>query len=217
MVLNKPSSSKALDSIYPPFVGVVIAVSTGGPQTLRKFLSQLTPQFGCTIIIVQHGPAWALQSMAKRLNKEYEFNIELAAHEMKAKINHIYLAPGDTHLVINPRNHRLELNSNPREHALRPAADPLFRSAALAFGKYCVGMVLSGLGHDGTAGIKVISEFGGTILIQDPKSSIARYMPQAAIDSGVKHQVTPLEKMAGTLLKNISNLNKNLNENKHPN
>ena len=217
MVINKPSSSSVLDSTYPPFVGAVIAVSTGGPQTLRKFLGQLTPQFGGTILIVQHGPAWALQSMARRLNKEYEFNIELAAHEMKTQSNHIYLAPGDTHLVINPRNHCLELNNNPREHALRPAADPLFRSAAKAFGKYCVSVVLTGLGRDGTAGIKVISESGGTVLIQDPKTSIASYMPQAAIDSGVKHQVVSLEKMAETLLKNISNLNKKLNKNKHSN
>ena len=217
MVLNKSHSSKILDSTVPPFVGVVIAVSTGGPQTLEKFFDQLTPQFGCTILLVQHGPAWSLKHMIKRLNKEYAFNIKMAENGMKTQIDHIYLAPGDTHLVISPKSHRLVLNNNPREHALRPAADPLFRSAAKAFGKYCVSVVLTGLGRDGTAGIKVISESGGTVLIQDPKTSIASYMPQAAIDSGVKHQVVSLEKMAETLLKNISNLNKKLNKNKHSN
>jgi two-component system chemotaxis response regulator CheB len=215
--LNDIQASKDPDLIHPPFVGVMIAVSTGGPQTLRKFFDNLTPPFHSSLFMVQHSPAWALESLAQSLDKEYEFKVQLAANEMMPQADHVYLAPGDTHLCINPENYCLELTHDPKEHFLRPAADPLFRSATRAFGKYCVGMVLSGLGNDGAAGAKIISESGGTILIQDPKTAVARFMPQAAIDSGVKHQMVPLEKMAEILLKNTLNLSQRLNGHKRPN
>lgn len=199
----------------PPFVGVVIAVSTGGPQTMRKFFDTLPSPFPFSIFMVQHSPAWALESMVRNLNRDYDFCVELAADGMKPKINHVYLAPGDVHLTINPINHCLVLTKDAREYYLRPAADPLFRSAALAFGAYCIGMVFTGLGKDGTAGAKVIADAGGTILIQDPKTAVSKFMPQAAIDSGVKHQTVPLNIMARVLTQNTLVLSKKLKASNH--
>ena len=202
------------DLIQPPFVGVVIAVSTGGPQTLKRLFENWTLPFNSSLFMVQHGPGWVLEALAESLNNAYEFQVQLAVDGMKPKVDHIYIAPGDRHLGINPETFRLELSNNIPEHFLRPAADPLFRSAARAFGKYCVGMVLSGLGRDGMAGARKICDFGGKILVQDPNSAVAISMPNAVIESGVKHQIVPLEKMANTLLRNTFKLSQQLNKNK---
>ena len=202
------------DLIHPPFVGVVIAVSTGGPQTLKKLFSNLTPPFNSSLLMVQHGPSWVIKSLAESLDKEYDFRVQLAADGMKPEVDQVYLAPGDRHLCINPETFCLELSNDPPEHFLRPAADPLFQSAARAFGKYCVGMVLSGLGRDGVVGAKKICDLGGKVLVQDPKTAVANAMPKAVINSGIKHRVVPLEQMAHTLLKNTLNLSQQLNRNK---
>ena len=201
------------DLIHPPFVGVVIAVSTGGPQTLKKLFSNLTPPFNSSLLMVQHGPSWVIKSLAESLDKEYDFRVQLAADGMKPKVDQVYLAPGDRHLCINPETFCFELSDGPPEHFLRPAADPLFRSGARAFGKYCLGVVLSGLGNDGAMGVKKICEFGGKVLIQDPKTAVANAMPQAAINSGVEHQVVPLRLMAQTILKKTSILSQQLHSN----
>ena len=206
-------TSKDPDSIHPPFVGVVIAVSTGGPQTLQKLFANLTPPFNSSLLMVQHGPGWVLGPLAESLDNDYEFQVQLATDGMKPRVDRVYLAPGDRHLCINPETFCFELSDDPPEHFLRPAADPLFRSGARAFGKYCVGVVLSGLGNDGAMGVKKICDFGGKVLIQDPKTAVAKAMPQAAINSGVEHQVVPLRLMAQTILKKTSILSQQLHSN----
>jgi two-component system chemotaxis response regulator CheB len=209
--LSEIQTPKDLDLIQPPFIGVAIAVSTGGPQTLKILFDSLTLPFNASLFLVQHGPGWVLEALAESLNNEYEFPIQLATDGMKPQVDQIYLAPGDRHLGINPETFCLELSNDPPEHFLRPAADALFRSAARAFGKYCVGIVLSGLGKDGALGAKKICNFGGKVLIQDPKTALANTMPKMAIDSEIKHQVVPINQMAKTLLKNTLNMSQQLN------
>lgn len=208
---------KDLEAIQPPFPAVAIAVSTGGPQTIKILFDSLTFPFNAPLIMVQHGPSWAIDALTESLNSEYEFPVQLAADGMEIKENQVYLAPGDNQLGINPNTFCFELSNDPPEHFLRPAADFLFRSTARGFGKYCIGMVLSGLGKDGTLGAKSISDLGGSVLVQDPKTAVADTMPKMAIDSGIPHQVVPLDRMSLTLLKNISTMSKQLSEIKVPN
>jgi len=215
--LNEFRTPKDPDLIQPPFVGVVVAVSTGGPQTLKILLENLQLPLHASLFLVQHGPDWVLEELASSLNNEYELQVQLAVEGIEPKENQIYLAPGDKHLGIDPETFRLELSDAPPEHFLRPAADFLFRSAAKAFGKYCVGMVLSGLGKDGMLGAKSICESGGKILVQDPKTAVADTMPKMAIGSGIPHQVVPLDRMAQTLLSNTLKMKEQLNRLKKPN
>ncbi len=198
--------------IQPPFVGVVIAVSTGGPQTLKQLFEKLTVPLHASIFLVQHGPGWVLEELAENLNNEYEIPIQLAVDGMQPQMDQVYLAPGDRHLCIDPETFSIQLSTAPPEHFLRPAADPLFRSAAQAFGKHCVAVILSGLGKDGALGAKKICEFGGKVLIQEPKTALAVTMPQMAIQSDIKHQVVPIRKMAETLLRNTLDMSQRLNE-----
>ncbi len=201
-----------LDSIQPPFPGVAIVVSTGGPQTLKILFDSLTLPFNASLFLVQHGPDWVLDSLAEMLNSKYEFPVQLAVDGMEPKESQVYLAPGDKHLGIDPETFCFQLTDDPLEHFLRPVGDYLFRSAARAFGKYCVGVVLSGLGKDGALGAKKICDFGGQILIQDPKTAVADTMPKMVVESGIPHQVVALDRMAQTLLKNTSSLSNQLNE-----
>ncbi len=210
-LLNDIQATKDPELIQPPFVGVVVAVSTGGPQTLKILFENLKLPLHASIFIVQHGPDWVLEELASSLNKEYEFQVQLAIDGMEPKENQVYLAPGDRHLGIDPDTYRFKLSDAPPEHFLRPAADFLFRSAAKAFGKYCVGMVLSGLGKDGMLGVKQIFESGGKILVQDPKTAVADTMPKMAIDSGIPNQVVPLNRMAQTLLSKTLKMSEQLN------
>lgn len=215
--LNDLRVPKDKGSIQPPFPGVAIAVSTGGPQTLKILFDSLTLPFNAPLFMVQHGPDWVLDALAESLNNEYEFSIQLAEKGMEPKVNQVYLAPGGKHLGINPETFCLELSEAPPEHFLRPAADYLFRSVARAFGEYCVGVVLSGLGKDGTLGVKAIDDFGGKVLIQDPATAVADTMPKMAIKSGVSHQMMALDRMAEALLEKTFSMNKRLSGIENPN
>jgi two-component system, chemotaxis family, protein-glutamate methylesterase/glutaminase len=182
-----------------PFFGVVIAASTGGPQALKKVIANLTLSENWAGFIVQHSPAWALDSMAKRLAKEFGLRVILAKNSMSIEKKTIYIAPGSLHTIIDPKTFCLKLLDTPLENSVRPAADPLFRSAATVFGSNCIGVVLSGLGRDGALGAKAVFENGGKILIQDPSSAVAPFMPKAAKESCLKSQILSLENIGKTI------------------
>jgi two-component system, chemotaxis family, protein-glutamate methylesterase/glutaminase len=182
-----------------PFSGVVIAASTGGPQALKKVIANLTLSENWAGFIVQHSPAWALDSMAKRLASEFGLRVMLAKNSMNIEKKTIYVAPGSLHTIIDPKTFCLKLLDTPLENSVRPAADPLFRSAATVFGSNCIGVVLSGLGRDGALGAKAVFENGGKILIQDPSSAVAPFMPKAAKESCLKSQILSIENIGKTI------------------
>ncbi len=194
----------------PPFIGVGIAVSTGGPQTLKQIFNKWTLPSEAAFFIVQHGPEWCLESIAERFNSELGVKAGLAKDGELPKSRQVYIAPGNHHLCIDPKTYKLKLVDSPPEHFLRPAADPLFRSAAESLGPHFLGIILTGLGRDGTHGAQLAADMGGKILIQDPGTAIAPFMPKSAIQSGVKHQMATLEGMRQAIEDHVSKLSKNL-------
>lgn len=180
----------------PNFPVVVIATSTGGPPTLIEIFNKLNVNDDVAYLIVQHGPPWMLDTFAQRLQKETKLNVHTPSNGMKIEPGNVYVAPGDLHMRIHPSNYTIVLDDAPKENFVRPAADPLFRSAAEVFGEYCLAVVLTGLGRDGTAGASQITSFGGTVLVQDPKSATAQSMPTAVINSHIPHKVVHLQDMA---------------------
>jgi len=167
----------------PPFAAVAIAASTGGPPTLLEVFRNIESNTKAVFFVVQHGPAWMLETFAQRLLKETGFNVQLASNFVTPVLGNVYLAPGDKHLSIDPISYKMLLDEGPKENFVRPAADPLFRSVAKAFGRYCVAVVLTGLGKDGSQGLTHIANAKGTIIIQDPSTAIAPSMPQAALNT----------------------------------
>jgi two-component system chemotaxis response regulator CheB len=136
--------------------------------------------------IVQHGPAWMFESFVKRLQMETKMQVKVAIDNERSKPGTIYIAPGDIHLVID-KDYNTHLWDGPKENFIKPAADPLFRSASKMFGSYCIGTILTGLGRDGTDGIAHVAAVKGKVIIQDPKDAAAPSMPTSAIKSGVRH------------------------------
>ncbi len=195
----------------PPFVCLVIAASTGGPKALEAVLKKLEVTNEFATLIVQHGPKWMLQLFADKLTERTKRKVELALDGQRPKAGHIYLAVGDHHLYIEPGSFKLKLCSEtPKINSVRPAADPLFHSAADAFGKYCIGVVLTGLGKDGAEGGKKIYSEGGHLIVQDPKTAVASTMPLSIINLKIENQIASLEEIPGAINETVSQLAKRL-------
>jgi two-component system, chemotaxis family, protein-glutamate methylesterase/glutaminase len=157
---------------------VVIAASAGGLDPLRRIVTALpVPCTAAVFVVVHIGPH---PSHLPHLLRKLSRNPAIFAQEgALIEAGHIYVAPPDHHMVLGPA--RIQLNQGPKIHFTRPAADPLFISAAKTRASRVMGIVLSGNGSDGAAGLRAIVEQGGTALVQDPQEAAAPSMPLAAI------------------------------------
>lgn len=169
--------------VIPPFIGVFIATSTGGPPVITELLKKLPESQLAPYFIVQHGPDWMFEPFIQRLNQETGHIIHVAKDRMAIEPGHVYIAPGDFHMEISNK-YEIKLTKSPKENFCRPSADPMFRSAAIAFGKYSIGLILTGLGRDGAAGAGLLQSAGGKIFVQDPTTAIAPSMPESALKAG---------------------------------
>ncbi len=185
-------------------IGIGIASSTGGPQTLMKLFPDIPKFTNAAFFLVQHGPAWMLRSFALRLQEITPMGVFIGEDGMRFSPGNIYIAPGDIHMIIDPNSDVLRLIDDPPENYCKPAADPLFRSIGSAFGTSAISVVLSGMGKDGTIGSGYIAASGGTVLAQDPATAILPSMPKSVIDLRIATEVHPIEKL-GKALTNVVN------------
>ena len=135
----------------------------------------------------------------------------LAEDDVFAKAGTVYLAPNDHHLSIKAGTFRLRLEKGPQVNYVRPAADPLFRSGADAFGSYGIGVVLTGMGRDGAAGAAHILKAGGTVLVQDPETAVAPGMPKNVIEMGGATEVTGLVLLGRAITRHVGEVAVGLN------
>lgn len=163
---------------------VVIGASAGGLEALLQVVRRLPADLPAAIFVVLHLRAGARSALASILSRAA--SLPATAVEDGAPIvpGHIYVAPPDRYHVIL-QDGRMRLAFGPRENWTRPAADPLFRSAARAYGPRVIGVVLSGTGADGTEGLKAIAAAGGIGIVQDPNEAQFAGMPNVAIRGAV--------------------------------
>lgn len=181
---------------------IVIGTSAGGLNALIKLLSQLSPDFSAPILVVQHISADATGSvLLDTLNKKTNLKCQYAKNGTKLTGGHIFLAPSDHHLMIGEGTKTL-ITKGAQENRSRPSIDPLFRSAAVAFGNKVIGVLLTGYLDDGTAGLLAIKRCGGTCIIQDPGDAEYPDMPQNALNQLTPDYCLPISGM-GELLNQL--------------
>jgi two-component system chemotaxis response regulator CheB len=182
----------------PPSRVIAVGASAGGIEALRQLLQSLPQGLDAAICIVVHIPAGAPSVLAQILNRAGPLPVTTAVDGEPLHAGHVYVAPPDRHLLI--RRGHIELDHGPREHFVRPAVDAMFRSLAAAYGSAGVGVVLSGALDDGSAGAVLLSEAGGTVLVQDPAEAQVASMPENAIRADHPARVLPVDELALALL-----------------
>lgn len=176
-----PLKEKVLRHQMQPLIAM--GSSTGGVQTLEKILPHLLAQTP-PIVIVQHMPAGFTLSLAQRLDRICHLSIKEAQDGDKLAQGHVYIAPGDKHMVLKRSNsdYILEIKDGPKVSRHKPSIDVLFRSVANEAGANCMGFLLTGMGDDGAKGLKEMKEKGAKTYAQDEKSCIVYGMPKVAVE-----------------------------------
>lgn len=176
---------------------VVIGSSTGGPKVLVEITSRLPQNIKVPIFIVQHMPEGFTKSLAERMDKESKVKVVEAKEGMTIKANTVYLAPGGYHMTLSPNT--IKLNMEDKLHGVRPAVDNLFFSASSIYKDKLLGVILTGMGKDGCAGMHQIKSLGGINIAQDKESCIVFGMPGYAVSKGVVNKILSIEEISDTI------------------
>lgn len=177
---------------------VVIGASAGGIEALKTLTESLPRDFSAAVFIVLHIPADSPNLLPLVFGKS-KLPVRSAVDRQEIEPGQIYVAPADHHLLLHGRY--IELSRGPKENRHRPSIDPLFRSAAREHGNRVIGVVLSGMLDDGSAGVTAIRRAGGVCVAQDPREAFCPSMPQCAIDTGAVEYVVPLAQMPALFTK----------------
>jgi two-component system, chemotaxis family, protein-glutamate methylesterase/glutaminase len=159
---------------------ITIGASTGGIEALRAVICSLPTDLPAAVCVVIHVAPDSPGMMPRLISKGCALGATHAVDREELVPGRIYVAPPDQHLLLEPSG-RIRLSRGPKENRFRPAVDPLFRSAAHAYGSRVVGVVLSGALDDGTAGLWAVKRHGGVAIVQDPKEAVAPSMPLSAL------------------------------------
>lgn len=181
---------------------VIVGASTGGTEAIREVLQPLPPD-SPAILITQHMPAGFTRSFAQRLDALCAVTVREAVHGERVLPGHVYLAPGgDTHMRLgrSGANYVIELEASEPVNRHRPSVDVLFNSAAVAAGKNAIGVILTGMGKDGAAGMLAMHRAGAHTIAQDEASCVVFGMPREAIAIGAADEVVPLSAMSERIL-----------------
>ncbi|MBO0777192.1 MAG: chemotaxis protein CheB, partial [Actinobacteria bacterium] len=176
---------------------VVIAASAGGLAALCDLLSRLPPEFPAAVLVVLHVPPAGGRALPRILGRAGTLPAATAVDGEKFLPGHVYVAPPDHHMLVAAGETRLSRGQRRGGH--RPAADPLFISAALSEGPAVTAVVLSGTLDDGAAGCAAVEQHGGLVLVQDPAESPYDGMPRAALAATGHPQVLRLAELAVAL------------------
>jgi two-component system chemotaxis response regulator CheB len=179
---------------------VVIGASAGGVQALTKVLQGLPKDFPAAVVVVQHRSATAQSLLPTLLGRRTALPVIDAQEGDALKPGTVYIARPDLHLTVTESGHFAYHDGRRIRHVLS-SANPLFTSAANAYGPHAVGVVLTGSGHDGTDGVQAIRDQGGIVIAQDQTTSERFEMPRSATATGAVDQILPLDDIAPALIR----------------
>ena len=182
---------------------IAIGSSTGGPEALRNVISKFSAGLPAPVVIAQHMPALFTKILAEHLAKASNLPCKEVEHGERLQAGHVYVAPGDFHFTVrrDAAGFFAALDQTPPINFCRPAVDPLFLSVAEATGGNALGVILTGMGHDGREGVRALRGAGGTIIAQDEASSIVWGMPGAVAEAGLADQILPLSEIGSDIVR----------------
>jgi two-component system chemotaxis response regulator CheB len=197
----QPAHPRVEELGRPPAQCVVIGASTGGPAALQAVVSGLPAAFHAAVVIVQHIPRGFTRSLAERLDARSKLPVREARHGDAVEPGQVLLAPAGIHtrLARTGTQVSVSLEEEPSEALHRPSVDVLMASAAEVYGAQALGVVLTGMGADGTEGLRAIRQKGGLTLAEAEETCVIFGMPKAAIDAGVVDRALPLDRIAGEI------------------
>ncbi|WP_371369009.1 Protein-glutamate methylesterase/protein-glutamine glutaminase [Sporomusa rhizae] len=185
---------------------VAIGTSTGGPRALQEVITKLPGNIPCGVLVVQHMPPGFTKSLADRLNSLSSVTVKEAEQNDVIRPGLVLIAPGDYHMLIEREGGKavVKLNQNPPIGGHRPAVDPMMESVARVFGSKTIGVILTGMGHDGAKGIQAIKQQNGQTIAEDQSTAVVYGMPKSAIEMGVVDKTAPITGIAAEILRALS-------------
>ena len=197
----KPKTSRRTTMPSAPTKIVAIGISTGGPNALQYVFSQMPADFPGCIVVVQHMPEGFTQMFARRLDESSALEVKEAQSGDLLLAGRVLICPGDRHIKVRRMEHGkiAILVDQPRVNGHRPSADVLFNSVAQEFGNNAVGVLMTGMGEDGAAGLGALQAAGAITAAQSPDTCVVDSMPRAAIERGFVSKIISLPNVASFL------------------
>jgi two-component system chemotaxis response regulator CheB len=185
---------------------VAIGTSTGGPRALQEIITRLPGGLPCPVVIVQHMPPGFTKSLSDRLNSLSALTVKEAEQNDILSPGKVFIAPGDYHMTLEREGGKtiIKLDQKPPIGGHRPSVDPLMDSVARIYGSKAVGVILTGMGRDGSKGISAIKQSQGYTIAEDQSTCVVFGMPKSAIELGAINKVLPLSSIAAEIVRAVA-------------
>jgi two-component system chemotaxis response regulator CheB len=185
---------------------IVIGSSTGGPSAVEKVITNLPGNLNIPVLIAQHMPSNFVPSFANRLDALTPLSVTMARKDDVVEKGSILIAPGSRNIIVKRENNKVVIDyTNQRYKDFNfPSVTGLMESVAEVYGSRCIGVILTGMGKDGTEGMKAINDAGGYTIAQNEESCVVFGMPRSAIAEGCIKQIVPLNEIGGFLVSCLS-------------
>ncbi len=186
---------------------IAIGISTGGPNALATVMPAIPPELNVPILIVQHMPPVFTNSLAKSLNTKCKIEVKEALDGEQINPNVAYIAPGGKHMRVaagaDGKHRIIRISDDPPENSCKPSVDYLFRSVAHHFVGRTTGVIMTGMGSDGTESLKLMKKNGATIIAQNEATCVVYGMSKEPIEAGIADIIAPLNMIANEIIKTV--------------
>ena len=205
-VKTVPGKTVPVKRRHLPSTIITIGISTGGPNALTCMLPMLSAPIGVPIVIVQHMPPLFTKSLADSLDSKCSLKVKEAEDGEVLKNDVVYIAPGGKQMKIvaaGGSHGKVKITDDAPENNCKPSADYLFRSVASLYKEKATGVIMTGMGNDGTKGLRLIKRHGSPVIAQDEESCVVYGMPKEAVNAGVVDLSVSLNRIAAEIIKSI--------------